>query len=456
MRSVLMVAVMGLVGGWLAAGVVASRGAIGAVRHPGGAPALPSRVAISGPVPAEVSRQPAGPAIAVYLDDDDDTQWWVFVSAYRSSYRKLAAGSFFPGSRNGLLLSPDGSMAAVTAGGSGAGHVSVLHLVSGDVRRVPDLQLAPDDAALAWSPNNSHLALRLGGRLAVADAISGRVTRFDVGAADAAFAPRGDRIAASLTGRLAIVDAVNGQLLSSYPVGNYAVAPAGWSPDGSTIALQPPEGPAALLLARLDLASSRVLPASAETAGRSAVAWRSNSVLVVTAPGRPILTAYDVFSGQLSLLADNTSDWYPTSHRLRLATALVPSATVVTPERVDRGHAYNWYAAWLAAVIVMTAIGRWWPRPSSARRRSGAYLFLIGAMAAGAPIVVVIPLVFFAAPTGVGHLDALGLAGFPYVVGALAAMALLGGAGLLAGLLSRPDAGPVPAPEPRPLITTSG
>lgn len=441
LRPTLLAVVLGLAGGSLAAGEVVSRGVVGAVRHSGDSAALPSRIAISGPLPAMVTRQPAGPAIAVYLDDDDNTQWWVFVSAYRASYRRLPAADYFPDNRNGLLLSPDGSVAAVPAGGSAGGPVRLLHLVTGNVRRVPDLQLAPDDAVLAWSPDNNRLALRLGGRLAIADANSGRVTRFDVGAAAVAFAPRGDRLASSLTGELAIVDAVSGQVLSSNPIGNFAVAPAGWSPDGSAIALQPPVGPAALPLATLAVASRQVRLASAETVGRTAVAWRSNSALVVTAPGRPTLTAYDVSTGQSWLLSDNTSHWYPTSHDLRLATGLAPGATVVAPGRVDRGHAYLWYAAWLASAMVMMAIGRWWPRPGSARRTSGVHPALVGAISAGAPIAAVVPIVLLFAP------PSFGLAG-------LTAMVLLGGAGLLAGLLSRPDEGPVPAPQPRQLIST--
>lgn len=417
-------------------------------------------MAISGPMPAGATQQPAGPAIAAYLDDDDDEQWWVFVGANGSSYRSFPAGSYSPGDTQQMLLSPDGSVAVIAALGDPA-RLDVVDLTSGDVRQPPGLQLAAGDVALALSPDNRRLALRAGSRLAVADVTSGQVISFGVDAERAAFSPNGDRIAVSRTDRVTIVDAATGQVRSTHWVGEHEVAPAGWSPDGSTIALQPPDGAAATHpLAQLDLADGRVTPASTETNGRSAIAWRSNSALVVSAPGgRPNLTTYEVSSGRVALLSENSSDWHPTAHGLRMATALVPAATLVAPGRVDRGHTYSWYAAWLVVGIVMLAVGRWWPRPGSDRRRSDAYLFVVGVLTTPAmAVVVLVPaLIVLEAAMGGGKLDAFGLTGFSYLIAACLAVVLLGGAGLLAGLLSRRNPGPVPVAQlPRPLISASG
>lgn len=460
---------LGLAGGWLAAGVVDSRGTIGAAPYATSAPVLPDRMGVSGPVPASVTQQPAGPAIAAYLDDDDDQQWWVFVSARRSAYRKHGDGGYYPNNKNEMLLSPDGTHAAVPAfDAERAGWVDILNLVTGDERRVSGLRLTSDDAPLSWSPDNRHLALTLGDRIAIADVTTGEVRQLQPLATEAAYSPAGDRIALSHSGSVSVVDTGTGRVRKSYPVGNLVVAPAGWSPDGSTIALQPPEHPsdqptehaaAERSLARLDLASGKVLQAGGGTIGTTAVAWRSNTVLVVTAPGRPTLSAYDVSSDQVSMVSINASDWYSTAHGLRMATGLAPTMQIVTARRVDRGHAYTWYAVWPLAIILMAIVGRKWPRPKSPRRKSDGYLWFTGLLTtpAMAALVVVPILIIFEVLMYGGHLDSLGLAGFSYLLACLLATTLLGAAALIAGLLSRPFEGSAPVSQlPQPLFSTTG
>lgn len=433
-------------GGWLAVDVVVDRGQFGTAGPSSAGPALPHEFARGGPKPSSVESQPAGRAIAAYLTDDDESSWWVVVGADRRTLRQLHAGPYLGAAdaTGTALLSPSGRFIAMTSIPPlnneflpipETARVSVVDLVTGDRKQLSALRLQGNDAVLAWSADERRIAVRTRGTLTIADVSNRHTNALPVQVEAAAFHPDGGRLAVTDRGRLTVVDLSGQQIGSTVQVGRLTVAPAGWSPDGRSVALRATGDALRVDLARLDVASGTVRD-ERFTNGFAPMGWRANDVLVGVRDKR--VASYDLGKAELTVLAEPGNSWVDPADAVHVAGRLMAEASVVPAGRADRGAPWIWYCVVLAAVFGGVLLG---PEPSS--KGFGRHLetvlvgrALLGYVAAMSTVLLVplSPVLLYLRP------DLLREA---------IAAAALGAAAVLAGRAFRPRAVAARAPQPR-------
>ncbi|GIG85558.1 TolB family protein [Plantactinospora endophytica] len=234
------------------------------------APTLPARFAGMSLLTAPVSKDPPGPAVALYrqgtLGTRVGTSQVLVLGVDGRTYRRLdlaerrgaeeADGEWSAAS---ALLSPDGSQVVVADDHRVSGRVEIVDLRTGRVREIafdPPAILSP----LAWAPDGSRVVFRLergpfdsrwqGYRLAVLDVPAGRLGALgEYTSPDsmlgAAVSPDGTLLAVSSTsgsptsGRIDLLDftgAVRRTL--ALPEGYHLTGVNAWSPDGRLLVVQ--------------------------------------------------------------------------------------------------------------------------------------------------------------------------------------------------------------------------
>lgn len=418
-------AVFASIGGFAAVGVVVARGQFGSAGAGTSGPTLPVEFAGRQPKPTTVTSQPAGPAVAAYLTDDDSKAWWIFVGANRRAQRRVDVGAYRGTNDNAhsALLAPDGGSAALALVPSPDDEqpaltrrpfsVSVVDLRSGSRRPISELRLSDDDRLLAWSPDATRLAVRVNGKLTIVNVRSGERTSLDTAVVDAAFSPTGDRIAASAGGTLTVMSTGGGRAVASTAVGSLTVARAGWSPDGASIALR-----SETEVARLEVGSMKVV-ARVNTSAFMPHGWSDSATLVGTRSddGRPIRGAFRPSStrtetpllqgneriaslafdsGKVDDLARPGNPLFGRVEHVQLASGLVPGLVIAPAGRVDTGAPWIWYCLVVAGVVAGAVVGHRWTSVTAASRATDDIAWLRTALAqiGGITLVALTPIIY--------------------------------------------------------------
>jgi hypothetical protein len=382
----------------LVAALVAAALAAGLVGHvvvsrsgPGGssraAVALPERFPDWWPGPVSAADSPPGRAIALYGHCHEDNVCGVLLGADAVTYREVPVE--WPHPQTAALSADGTAIGLVEERGVESRSVRVLDLASGRTAHT-GIQLGWQDRVLAWSPDASRLAYSSGGTLQLLDVERGVTDDLDMDAGAVVFSADGKRLAVQVSDVVSLVG-LDGRVERELPVSGGSLAPAGWSPDGRTLALHHN------LLAvdgvtLLDTETARVsLPVPGALVTERAVealGWRDETSLLVHRQGGA-LDAYDVTTGERTRAAvlPPTDD----VRSLQLASNLTPYADTRPAGTFDRGPlGLAWWLALAIALVAGASVGlrvREWPDVAGVGRPQ-AWLEVLGMLVAGAVFIV--------------------------------------------------------------------
>jgi hypothetical protein len=383
------------VAGLLAAGVfaVVPGQALAADAKPG----LPTEMAAYSYLTGNVTSAPPGRAVALWQYgfgvEFMDFPQAVVLGASGDVYRRLDVaegrhGAETQGDPGPMLLSPDGTKAAVGHYDIDPPDLAVVDLATGDVTTHP-LPEGHSVIPLAWSPDSTRLAYGastgpdnpysgdprwpVGSRLSVVDTTSGAVTKLPVtDYAAVAFAPIGTDVAVETPGSIRVLDATGAERRRlPLPAERHLAGPSAWSPDGRLLAITRPMttcfdpadyvDPSGLVqdcdpstdgLSFVDATGTGAAvprPLKGDLSGtRDVLGWTSPTEVIVmddlTAPTSPDstdekhwVTAVSVDGQQSRRLMSVPDDGNYGVGRFHLASALAPDLEVRPAGSADRG-----------------------------------------------------------------------------------------------------------------------
>ena len=361
---------------------------------PAGSPSLPDRIAPYSTLTSTVSRSPGGRAVMLYQFGNGEL-FNMFqplaLGADRDTYRQLDAAEGRRGIRP-WLLSPDGTIAVVTASVDPVDALTLVDLRTGRRRSVPlpsptgalPLAFSPDGRTLAYAavpmpPSDPYADVageaRRTGVLVLVDLDTGRSSTLSgvTPVLAASFSPDGQLLAVQTGPQVRIVDRAGAAVRTvDLPAEHVLTTNAAWSPDGrllaATGATASPGGPDIIEYHRRIVfadATGAGGPVPDPLAAEEMLGWRAPDRIlaqVAAGDGAGELRDLPVTGGPGTVLSrfdpGSTCELGLSScqaYEIRMATGLLPSLVVRSAD-ADRGPWPRWTTVTVTAVSVLLAL----------------------------------------------------------------------------------------------------